>query len=546
MVALRAAGHPSPASDVVLIRQPRRAQGRETLQATVTLVQQKLKLDVIYGDTDSIMINTGLTDLSEVRQLGETVRREVNRHHRLLEIGIDGVFKSMLLLNKKKYAALKVQVRWRLSVACGCRQAHRATDTRFAPLRACGCQEKNGAIQWVRETKGLDIVRRDWCELAHQVGNYVLEQILGGAADCEQLVQRVHEHLRTVADNVRSRRYDLGVFVITKGLAKAPADYPDKHTQPHVQVALRMLHQGKSVRAGEIIPYVICEAVAGEQPAQRAYHPEEIARDPDRLHVDYTYYLKSQVLPVVSRLCSSIEGTDQWMLAECLGLEAGNRYSDPRSGHGDGDEDGGDSDGESPSRLERFAERQDGLHDLSVPCMQCHSTFTLSGVLPKGWKPEDLERWPCCPKCRTMVSETLLKNLLTLQMRKAVQEHYAGWRVCAMHQGHRTRQVRIAAPDRCWYASCNNDMTAEYSARRLYGQLMHWASMFDWERAQAQTRIDQANVVQARTLLMSRLPLCRELHEHVQAVRRRSAYGVLSLAQLFAATQPTTCAAPHT
>jgi DNA polymerase alpha subunit A len=34
---------------------------------------------------------------------------QVNKRYRLLEIEMDGIFKRMLLLKKKKYAALKVE-----------------------------------------------------------------------------------------------------------------------------------------------------------------------------------------------------------------------------------------------------------------------------------------------------------------------------------------------------------------------------------------------------------------------------------------------------
>ena len=49
----------------------------------------------------------------------------------------------MLLLKKKKYAALSIQ-------------------------------KVNGQCVTSRELKGLDIVRRDWCTLAKEVGKYVL------------------------------------------------------------------------------------------------------------------------------------------------------------------------------------------------------------------------------------------------------------------------------------------------------------------------------------------------------------------------------------
>ena len=83
--------------------------GRETLQRTVDLAQTQLNMEVIYGDTDSIMINTASTDLAVVKDMGNQVKKEVNKLYKTLEIEIDGVFKSMLLLKKKKYAALVVE-----------------------------------------------------------------------------------------------------------------------------------------------------------------------------------------------------------------------------------------------------------------------------------------------------------------------------------------------------------------------------------------------------------------------------------------------------
>jgi len=67
----------------------------------------------------------------------------VNKLYKLLEIDIDGVFKSLLLLKKKKYAALVVE------------------------------QHGEGRYTVKQELKGLDIVRRDWCDLAKECGKYV-------------------------------------------------------------------------------------------------------------------------------------------------------------------------------------------------------------------------------------------------------------------------------------------------------------------------------------------------------------------------------------
>jgi DNA polymerase alpha subunit A len=115
------------------------SMGREALQRTVDLATNQMKLDVIYGDTDSVMINTNCVDLVEVKKIGNEVKKEVNKLYRALEIDLDGIFKSMLLLKKKKYAALTIT-------------------------------EIDGKVVYNKELKGLDLVRRDWCPISKNTG----------------------------------------------------------------------------------------------------------------------------------------------------------------------------------------------------------------------------------------------------------------------------------------------------------------------------------------------------------------------------------------
>ena len=48
------------------------------------------------------MIDSGTRDISEADAVAQKVKQEVNKLYRLLEIDIDGIFKCMLLLKKKK------------------------------------------------------------------------------------------------------------------------------------------------------------------------------------------------------------------------------------------------------------------------------------------------------------------------------------------------------------------------------------------------------------------------------------------------------------
>jgi len=292
-------------------------QGREILQSTVDLAQN-LSYDVIYGDTDSIMINTNKDNLAEVHKVGQEVKREVNKRYKLLEIEMDGCYRSMLLLKKKKYAAVVVE-----------------------PSMHEG---KTIYVERV-EKKGLDTVRRDWCKLAKDVGDTCLDEIFVKRS-VEDTVEKIHDALREARTKMVNNQVNLESYIVTKQLTKSPRDYPDANSQPHVKVALRRIEQGKQdgVNAGETVPYIICcevkpedekdmtnDAIAnghassksgGKGLAERAFHPEELQDPRSNLRVDLHYYLTQQLHPVISRLCAPIEGTDAARLADCLGLDA--------------------------------------------------------------------------------------------------------------------------------------------------------------------------------------------------------------------------------
>jgi DNA polymerase alpha subunit A len=87
----------------------------------------------------------------------------------------------------------------------------------------------------VLESKGLDIVRRDWCQLCREVGSRCLQVILSGMEQHE-IVESVHDILRTEAANISAGKVELSKFVVTKQLTKRPEDYPDAKAQAHVQV----------------------------------------------------------------------------------------------------------------------------------------------------------------------------------------------------------------------------------------------------------------------------------------------------------------------
>ena len=157
-----------------------------------------------------------------------------------------------------------------------------------------------------RETKGLDLVRRDWCTLSREAGSAVLDFILSGAKR-EELVSQILEYLRGIAKAIGANELGIEQYIITKALTKAPADYSDGKSQPHVRVAQAMLEQGVAVAPGDVIEYVVCVDQSKSSVAERAHHPKTVLKAEGMLQVDTEWYLAQQLHPPIWRLCEPID-----------------------------------------------------------------------------------------------------------------------------------------------------------------------------------------------------------------------------------------------
>ncbi|RXN25789.1 DNA polymerase alpha catalytic subunit [Labeo rohita] len=421
---------------------------------------QRMNLEVIYGDTDSIMINTNSTNLEEVFKLGNKVKSEVNKLYKLLEIDIDGVFKSLLLLKKKKYAALMVE------------------------------PQGDGKYTTKQELKGLDIVRRDWCDLAKECGNYVIGQILSDQ-NRDTIVENIQKHLIEVGEKVANGSIPLNMFEIHKSLTKDPQDYPDKKSLPHVHVALWINSQGgKKVKAGDTVSYVICQDGSNLAASQRAYALEQLQKQPG-LNLDTQYYLSQQVHPVVGRICEPIEGIDAVLIATWLGL-------DP-----------------SHFRAQQQHQREDEADNfLGAPAQ-----------LTDEERYRDCERFTfTCPDCGT---ENIYDNVF----------EGAGWLLCEDQAcRNRTRRLPIAfsRSGPICPACLRSTLRPEYSEKALYNQLSFYRYIFDWEYA-----VNKVLTVEDRTFLRN---ICKEdkevyktLKDVVDKVLSTSGYSEVNLAKLFQA-----------
>ena len=85
------------------------------IDVTKSLVEQKYTkengyahdAEVIYGDTDSVMVRFGTDDLAEAMRLGEEAANEVSKAFLdPIKLEFEKVYQPYLLINKKRYAGL--------------------------------------------------------------------------------------------------------------------------------------------------------------------------------------------------------------------------------------------------------------------------------------------------------------------------------------------------------------------------------------------------------------------------------------------------------
>lgn len=156
-------------------------KGREILQSTKDLAES-MQLRVIYGDTDSVMINTNMDSVQEALKFGKEFKKAVNDRYKLLEIDIDNIFRRLLLHAKKKYAALNMV-------------------------------EVDGKYIEKIEVKGLDMRRREYCQLSKETSTKLLTFLLSGD-DSDTVINNIHDYLRELATDMREFKIRVQKYTI--------------------------------------------------------------------------------------------------------------------------------------------------------------------------------------------------------------------------------------------------------------------------------------------------------------------------------------------
>ncbi|KAK6639162.1 DNA polymerase delta catalytic subunit [Polyplax serrata] len=251
------------------------AYGRSMIEQTKQEVEKKYCIangyqhdsEVIYGDTDSVMIKFGNKTLEECMELGREAAGYVSsKFIHPIKLEFEKVYFPYLLINKKRYAGLYF--------------------TRTDGYDKMDC-------------KGLETVRRDNSPLVANMITTCLQKILINRNPDEAV-----NYAKRVISDLLCNKVDISQLVITKELAKN--DYAAK--QAHVELAQKMKKRdpGTAPKLGDRVPYVICCATKGTPAYQRAEDPIYVLEN--SVPIDFNYYLENQLAKPLVRIFEPILG----------------------------------------------------------------------------------------------------------------------------------------------------------------------------------------------------------------------------------------------
>jgi|Deesub1362A_J573_1020465.scaffolds.fasta_scaffold00146_16 DNA polymerase I len=292
-------GHPMARLYVPDIAAAVTSFGRENILRTRHMIEDEIgkvrldggeyRLKVVYGDTDSVfvkIVGDGELSLEELERIGvwlsETVSSKLPPP---MELKLEAIAKRALFIAKKRYAL------W----------AFRERGEDFVEELV---------------VKGMETIRRDWCELTSNVVNRVIELVLK-EGDINGAVEYVRQVIRMLKGLDPSHDPELfEQLILTRRYTKQAKKYKNK--QPHITVVEKMEKRGtKKYKIGDRIPFVI---VAGKGLLV------ERAEDPDyarghNLPIDTDYYINKQILPPVLRILEMFS-IDENAIRGLAGVEA--------------------------------------------------------------------------------------------------------------------------------------------------------------------------------------------------------------------------------
>ena len=220
---------------------------------------EKNKFNVTYSDTDSIAITLGNKTKKQALEVLDKINKKLPG---VMELDFEGIFKRGLWVTKR--------------------------TGEFGAKKKYALIDKNNKIK----IRGFETVRRDWCSLARETQNKVLQLILKDGNEKQALI-----YTKKIIKQIKQRKVLLQELIIRTQLKKPIEEY--KSIPPHVTIAKRMKEQGLPINIGMLIEYYIAES---ESNKKRLLVRERAKMIDEPGKYDINYYLNNQIIPAVENI----------------------------------------------------------------------------------------------------------------------------------------------------------------------------------------------------------------------------------------------------
>eukprot|EP00179_Madagascaria_erythrocladioides_P013136 CAMPEP_0198370404 /NCGR_PEP_ID=MMETSP1450-20131203/156701_1 /TAXON_ID=753684 ORGANISM="Madagascaria erythrocladiodes, Strain CCMP3234" /NCGR_SAMPLE_ID=MMETSP1450 /ASSEMBLY_ACC=CAM_ASM_001115 /LENGTH=668 /DNA_ID=CAMNT_0044077945 /DNA_START=46 /DNA_END=2049 /DNA_ORIENTATION=- len=241
------------------------AYGRQMIEKTQVEVEKLYPgAEVVYGDTDSVMIRFGRDlELGDCMERGRLAAEQISKMFpKPVRLEFEKCYFPYLLISKKRYAGLY----W--------------TNTDKADKMDC---------------KGIESVRRDNCRLVANVITKVLELLL----ENRDLAGAINFVKGTISDLLQNK-IDISLLVVSKALTKTEGNYDNKQAHAVLAEKMRARDAGTAPSLGDRVPYVIIRGAKNAPAYQRAEDPLYALEH--NVPIDNNYYLENMLRKPLERI----------------------------------------------------------------------------------------------------------------------------------------------------------------------------------------------------------------------------------------------------
>lgn len=246
---------------------------------------------VIYGDTDSVMVKTTEScTVLRAQQLGRQASRWSNQFYK----------KPNSLEFEKVYFPFLLQ-----------------------------CKKRYSGMFWTKpdkpdkmDSKGIEIVRRDWTGFTTDVMKICLHEMLMNR-NVDNAIKAVHQ----ACSNLLLGKVDISKLILTKGFSKTMETYEagGKTVPVHIKVVKNMMKRdpGSAPKVGDRVSYVMIKGIMRERTAKGWGDTKTSERAEDPLYVikndipiDAEWYIENQLKKPLIRLMQPALCKDEKELAD--------------------------------------------------------------------------------------------------------------------------------------------------------------------------------------------------------------------------------------